>query len=74
MPAGQGLGCRLKDDHFGGTQQDSSAPAVRNELGWRKRLAAVGLEEQRQTGQRRTGGGCCSCAWRGRPGGERQDQ
>jgi hypothetical protein len=47
MQAGQGLGCRLKDDHFGGTHQDSSAPAMRNELGWRRRLAAVGLEEQR---------------------------
>jgi hypothetical protein len=43
------LGRSLKDDHFGGTEQHSSAPAVRNELGWRGRLAAVGLKEQRQT-------------------------
>ena len=73
-PAGLGLGRRRSDDHFGGAEQESSAPAVRNELGGRGRLAAVGLEEKRQTGQRRLGGGCRSRAGRARPGGERQDQ
>jgi len=72
-PPGQGLGRSLQDDHFGGTQQDCSAPAVRNELGRRRSLTAVGLEEKRPIGHRRMSGGCCCRTWRAHRGGQHQD-
>ena len=71
---GRGLGRGQADDHLGGAEQECSAAAAGKKLGWRRRLAAVGLEEKRQAGQRRMGGGCGSLRSASPPRRRAQDQ